>query len=88
MEAYKNSFLIDHQLNLNLILTLARKSNKNLNKNLNIRNLRSHIHELKKKIIFSQYFIDAETNAKNTRDTFTNKERVDSSIEIQNVKRM
>jgi hypothetical protein len=70
-----------------LILALSRNNFKELNKNLNIRNLRSHIDELKKNKDYCEFFLDAETNAKNTRDLFVNKERIDSSIENENTKR-
>jgi hypothetical protein len=48
----------------------------------------AHIQELKKNLIFTEYFSVAKTNANNTRDIFTNKERVDSSIEPKNEKRI
>jgi hypothetical protein len=87
LDAYRNSFFIDHEQNLNLILALSRNNFKELNKHLNIRNLRSHIDELKKNKDYCEFFLDAETNAKNTRDLFINKERIDSSIENENIKR-
>jgi hypothetical protein len=87
MEAYKNSFLIDANQNLNLVLTLARNNFKNLNKNLNIRNLRSHIAELRRMPDYEQFFIEAQSNAILTKMELNNKSRAGSQNEDAEVKR-